>query len=1055
MKLLLTLITVSLFSTRANAFSSDRLPSKGSSLILQQTVSGSITDADGQPIPGVSVVEKGTSNGVASDFDGNYSIEVSSGAILVFSSIGFAAKEVPIGQNTNIDVQLSENSEVLSEVVVTALGIKKDAKKLGYAVSSVDPEEVNVNRSSNFMNSLQGKVAGVSISALSTGPGGSSKVRIRGQSSISGANNPLIVVNGVPIDNTSFGANPEDGGRRSGVFSDGGDGFSSINPDDIESMTVLKGASAGALYGSRAKDGVILITTKTRGSGSGIGVTYTMNVMNNTPLDFTDYQYEYGQGENGIRPTSENPTSGQWSFGEKFEPGLTQVLFDGIELPYEPVYNRIRKFYRDGLDVTNSLGLSGSSEKGGFNLSVSNLKSKGVVPNNEFQRRTINLGVSHDFSDRFSFTTNINYSNEQNTNPPNIGQQDNTVTTSIANLANSMPLDVLKANRYDADGNEYVYSRFRNRTNPYFTLSEQFNHIERDRVFGNIALNYKFSPWLSLQGRVGQDYWSRFQDYNGYPTGQASIRPAPDGFVNGEYTQETLKFRETNIDVLLRINKEFGDFGIDVNLGGNKMNRRTDLTSVFVEDFVVRGLYTVENGRVKTPTYNLLERAINSLYGSADFSFKDTYFISVTARNDWFSTLSEDNRSILYPSLSGSYVFSNHIKTDWLTFGKLRASYAEVGSDTDVQPYADQLSYAINSNLFSTPNGSQSPVAGANTTVLPNGNLRPMRVKEFEVGIDLRMFNNRLGLDLAVYNKTTLDQILNSQISNSSGYDQTLVNSGESNTRGVELLFRGTPIKTENFQWDASVNLTQNKTKVVKLLTDEPGEQILVGRHVYNGFLYQVVGEEIGQLAGYGFKRDAEGRQIFADDGRAERTDDIVFFGSALPRHVGGITNNFRYKDFNISFLIDFKLGGKMISGTNFNATRHGLHKQTLPGRDTGVIGEGVNAAGETNTVATPSQNYWEVIRSKQIIEPIIYNSGFWKLRQITFGYDFRKFIPESSPLKTVKLSLVANNVLILKKWVPNIDPDSFGNSSDNLSGLESTGVPTTRGLGFNLNVKF
>lgn len=1053
-KLMVFLSMVSFVSTQAS-ITPLKISISGVKVIAQQEVSGTITDTNGAPVPGVSVVEKGTSNGTAADFDGNYSINVSSEAVLVFSSLGYATKEMVVGQNTTINVQLEEDSESLDEVIVTALGIKKDAKKIGYAVSVVKPEELNVNRSTNFMNALQGKVAGVNISALSTGPGGSAKVRIRGQSSISGSNNPLIVVNGVPIDNTTFGANPEGGVDRSGVFSDGGDGFSSINPDDIESMTVLKGASAGALYGSRAKDGVILITTKTRGTGDGIGVSYNVNVVNHTPLDFTDYQYEYGQGENGVRPTSANPTSGQWSFGERFTPGLTQVLFDGIEVPYVPVRDRIRKFYRDGLDVTHSIGLSGAGEKGGFNLSISDLNSDGIVPNNEFQRRTINLGVSHDFSDKLSLTTNINYSNERNTNPPNIGEQDNTIPTSISNLANSLPLDLLEANKFNADGNEFVYSRFRNRTNPFFTLSEQFNNIERDRVFGNIALNYKFLPWLSLQGRIGQDYWSRSQDFNGYPTGQASRRPAPDGFVNGEYTQSTLKFRETNIDVLLRASKEFGDFGIDVNLGGNKMNRRSDFTSVLVEDFVVRDLYTVENGRVKTPTYDLLERAINSLYGSADFSYKDTYFVSVTARNDWFSTLSEDNRSILYPSISGSYVFSNHLKSDWLTFGKLRASYAEVGSDTDVQPYADQLNYGINSNLFSTPDGSQSPVAGANTNVLPNGNLKPSRVNEFEIGLDLRMFDNRLGLDLAVYNKTTLDQILNSQISNSSGYNQTLVNSGESYTRGVEVLLRGTPIKTKDFQWDTSVNLSQNKTKVVKLLTDEPGEQILVGRHVFNGFLFQVVGEEIGQLGGFGYKRDEQGRQIFAADGRAERTDDIVFFGSALPKYIGGITNSFRYKDFNMSFLIDFKLGGKMISGTNFNATRHGLHKQTLPGRDTGVIGDGVNAAGEVNTVATPSQRFWEVIRSKQIIEPIVYNSGFWKLRQITFGYDFRKLIPETSPISSVKLSLVANNVLILKKWVPNIDPDSFGNSSDNLSGLEGTGVPTTRSLGFNLNVKF
>lgn len=1031
---------------------------------LQRTVSGTITDQNGQPLPGVSVFLEGTSTGTISDFDGNYSIQVSSDSqVLTFSFVGMKRIQTTVGQRSTINVQMEEDAQALDEVVITALGIKQETKKLGYSVAQVDADEVNVNRTSNFMNSLQGKVSGVNVSSLSTGPGGSSKVRIRGQSSISGSNNPLIVVNGVPIDNTSFGTSPgstssEVGTNSGGVYSDGGDGFSSINPDDIESMTILKGATGAALYGSRAKDGVIMITTKTRGQGQGIGVTYNVNVTDHTPLDFTDYQYQYGQGENGVRPTTPNPTSGQWSFGEKFEPGMTQVLFNGIELPYEPVRDNIKNFYRHGLDVTHSVSIAGGNEKGGFNLSLSNLKSEGITPNNEFGRKTVSLGTTYDLTDKLNVEAHLNYSFEKNTNPPNVGQQDNTIPVALYNLANSMPLDVLDANKYDADGNEYVYSRFRNRTNPYFTLAEQFNLIRRDRIFGNIAVRYQFLPWLSGQVRVGEDYWSRDQEYNGFPTGQASRPAAPDGFVNGTYTQESRRFRETNLDFLLSASKDLGEnFSLDVNVGGNKMKRRSDLNRVDVTDFVIRGLYTVQNGRVKDPSYSLSERAVNSLYGSADIGFKDTYFISGTLRNDWFSTLAPENRSILYPSVSASYVFSNSFATqpDWLTFGKLRLAYAEVGSDTDVPPYSDALFYDINSNFFNAPNGSAQPIAGANTSTLPNPDLRPMRTTETEFGLDLRMFDNRVGLDIAVYRKSTFDQIIPAQISNSSGFVSTLINSGESRSDGIEALLNLRPIKTENFGWELNINTSYNKTKVISLLTDEDGESILVGNHPFNGYLYQVVGKEIGQLAGYGYKFDDQGRQVFGSDGRPLRSDDIKFYGSALPRWVGGFTNSFNYKDFNLSFLIDFKLGGKMISGTNFNAVRHGLHKMTLPGRDTGVVGVGVNEQGQTNTVATESQRYWEVVRSQQLIEPIVYDAGYWKLRQITLGYDFRKFIPENSPIQRVTLSVVANNVLMLKKWVDNIDPDSFGFSSDNVSGLESTGVPTTRSIGFNLNVKF
>ena len=578
-----------------------------------QKVTGKVSSAkDGATLPGVSVQVKGTSTGTNTNADGAYSLNVGSDATLVFSFIGFKNQETKVGNQSTINVSLSEDAQNLEEVVVTALGIKKEAKKLGYATTTVGKEQLTENRTPNFVNALQGKIAGVNISGLGTGPAGTSKIRIRGQSSISGQNSPLIVVNGVPIDNTNFGTNPGNaaadnsiGVRGAGNTSDGGDGLSSINPDDIESMTVLKGATAAALYGSRAKDGVIMITTKSRGDSKGIGVTFNSNFTNETPLDFTDYQYEYGQGEfvNGVgtRPTTPNPTSGQWSFGEKFAPGMTQVLFDGVSLPYVPQYDRIRKFYRNGQNFTNTISLATSGEKGGMNLSFANMDSKGIVPNNTFSRKTVNFGFSYDLSKKLSFAGNINYANEFNSNPPNVANQDNSIPTVLSNLANSMPLTLMNEKKYNAAGNEYVYSRFMNRTNPYWVLAEQFQRIRRDRMFGNISVKYNVTPWLYIQGRVGQDFWSRDQEFNNFPTGHASLAAAPAGFVNGSFTQEARRFRETNADVLIAATKTFGDFGIDVNVGGNQMYRRSDLNSVFAQDFVVRGLYTAMNSRVKDP----------------------------------------------------------------------------------------------------------------------------------------------------------------------------------------------------------------------------------------------------------------------------------------------------------------------------------------------------------------------------------------------------------------------------------------------------------------------
>ncbi len=1029
-------------------------------------VSGRVTDENGGAFPGVNIVVKGTATGTTTDANGRYTIEVPDGSsVLVFSFVGYAAQEIEVGSRAVIDVTLMPDVRALSEVVVTALGIEKSTRSLGYATSKVEARELTVNRSPNLMNTLQGKLAGVNISSLGTGPGGTSKIRIRGQSSITGQNSPLIVINGIPVDNTNFGSNPGNAGADGsigprgggGVTSDGGDGLMSINPDDVESMTVLKGAAAAALYGSRAKDGVIMITTKTRGEGKGIGVSYNLNYTNDTPLDFTDYQYEYGQGENGVRPTTANPTSGQWSFGERFQPGMTQTLFDGVEVPYEPVRDRIKTFYRNGQTATNTINLSSANDNGGFNMSLSNMTSAGITPNNSYNRKTMNLGFNYSLSEKLGVRGNVNYSNEYNKNPPNVGNQDNTIPVSVFTMANSMPFDLLDEKKYNAQGNEFIYSRFMNRTNPYFTLVEQFNHIRRDRIFGNISARYDLLPWLFVQGRVGQDYWSRDQDYNNFPTGQASRAAAPAGFVNGVYTQESRRFREINADFLVGANRQFGKVGVNATFGGNHMYRRADLNSVQVTDFVVRDLYTVQNGRVKDPLYDLIERGVNSLYGSVDLSLSQTLYLTGTLRNDWFSTLSPENRSIIYPSVSLGYVFTETIGSLplWLNYGKLRVAYAEVGSDGDVAPYSNLLFYGINNNLFPNPSGAAQPVGGPSGNVIPNPGLVPMSVAETELGLELKMFNNRVGLDAAVYQKITTDQIVQAQVSDASGYVNTNINSGESRNRGIEMLVNIVPVETGSFNWNFTFNGAYNITKVLSLLTDTPGERITVGTHIFNGELRHVVGEELGQLAGFGYLRDSQGRVVYGANGIALATPAMIHYGSGLPKWVGGFTNAFNYRGVTASFLIDFKIGNKILSGTNFNAYRHGLHKETLEGRESGVVGDGVNEEGEVNDVVVfPVQPFYEVVRSKGLVEPIVYDGGYWKLRQITVGYDFTKHLPDRLPFRGVRLDLVANNVLMLKKWIPNIDPESFGYSSDNLVGMESTGVPTTRSIGFNLNVK-
>lgn len=1017
-----------------------------------KTITGTITDEAGDPLIGVNVLVKGTVIGTATDFNGEYTLDVPDDATtLVFSYTGHATVEEIIGDRNVINVTMAPDIAQLGEVVVTALGIEREKKTLGYATSEVGSEEVTINRSPKFMDALQGKVAGVNITSMGTGPQGSTKIRIRGVSSFGGNNSPLIVVNGVPIDNTNFGVQGDVGEVGSNRRSDSGDGLSSINPDDIVSMNILKGAAASALYGARAKDGVIMIKTKSRADGKGLQVELNSNYTNGTPLDLTDYQYEYGQGEGGVRPNAPGPTSGVWSFGEKV--GGTQILFDGLVVPYEPQPNKIRDYYQNESSLSNTLTISTGGDNGGMSLSLANLNSRAVLPGSDFVRNTVNFGFTQT-TGKLLVTGNINYSNEDRTNPPNIAEQDFSPVV-IYTLATTMPLQLLKENAFDENGDEVSYSRFTNRTNPYFALSRFENNI-RDRVYGNLTARYNFTDWLYIQGRIGQDYWSRDQEYN-LPTGSQRQSSPPPGFVNGQYVQDLRRFREINADFLIGANQTIGNLELTVNAGGNQMYRKFDINTQLGENFFTRGLYTIRNASKVTPNYTISERQVNSLYASAELAYKSYLYLNATVRNDWFSTLSPENRSILYPSITGSFVFSEAMSNlpSWLRFGKIRLAYAEVGSDTDVSPYANNLFYGINAQQFPNPAGNAQPVGSINGATVPNANLRPMRVKEREIGLEMTLFRN-LQLELSYYHKLSSDQILQAQISDASGFQQQLINVGESENKGLEMFLGVSPVRNQNFEWNTSINATYNTSKVLSLGDDVDGTFITVGTAEFHGELRQVVGEEMAQLYGWGYLRDAQGRQVFESNGRPARSTEQLAFGTALPKWWGGFNNNFSYKDFNLSFLIDFKLGHKMISGTHTNAYRHGLDKATLVGRDVGyVIGEGVNRDGEINTVQSPIQPYYETIRSGRMSEQSVFNAGSWQLRQVTLGYDLRKIIPQNNFISGARINIVANNVAILKKWVPHIHPDQNGLISDLNAGLEATGLPVTRSIGFNLNLKF
>jgi TonB-linked SusC/RagA family outer membrane protein len=1015
----------------------------------QRIITGRVTDASGEAIPGVSVVATGTIIGTNTGTDGNYSIQVPKNASsLTFSFVGMATQEIKIGNQNVINVVLQVESVGLQEVVVTALGIKKESKSLGYATGVVNQLAL-ATVPNNWGTALQGKISGVNTSGALTGASGSSRIRIRGQSSISsGDNSPLIVINGVPVSNPDYSARGNDLANPGGSLVDGGDGWLSINPDDIESITILKGAPAAALYGYRAKNGVMLITSKSGIGNKGIGVEFTSNYSIENVIDETDFQYEYGQGEYGNRPVDQASAqmTGLWSFGDPFD-GVPTMQYDGVARPYVPEKNRIKKFFNTGHNVTNTVALTSGNESGNIRLSLSNTINSGIVPKNDFKRYVINTYINYKFGKKLSATSSINFSNENIDNPPMLfGERFNPVSYLYA-FSNSVSIETLRNAYQDENGNELATSRFTPRMNPYWSVNKRFDYITRDRLYGNITLRYAFTDWFYLQGRIGQDYSGRSDEYN-TPTGSRAISAVPAGF-NGGFRQQMDRVRELNSDFLLGINRKIGTIGVDVTMGGNRMYSKSEGWGTEVTNFFMRDLYTIANGQVKSPFFSYSAMKVNSLYGSLGLSYKTFLFLTTTGRNDWFSTLNPDSNSYLYPSINGSFVVSEafHLPA-WLSYAKLRGGYAEVGGATS--PYQTNLYYGFNSQTH-----FGNVLASIASNVAPNLSLRPLKIKEAEAGIELKLFQARIGIDLGVYNKNTVDEIVDIDVSSASGFGKSKVNIGKLNNKGFESMFTFIPVENANLRWESNLNLTYNKSEVIDL----GGQTVIqVGRGSINntGWIAQEVGKPMGSLQGRGYARNENGEIIFAADGRFTSDNLVKTFGSANPKWIGGWSNTLQYKNLILTAMIDGKFGHKLISTTNYNLFRHGLSKASLPGREDGVIGKGVTSDGVTpNDVACEAEIYYMTVGSiASFVEEFVYDASFIKFRQVALRYDISKYLSRT-PVKSIIVSAICNNVFTLLKHTPNIDPESSGVVSDNTYGLEQNTLPLTRGISFSLDVKF
>lgn len=1042
-------------------------------------VTGRVTDETGSPFPGVNVIVKGTSTGTSTDADGRYSLDVpDNNSVLVFSFVGYSTLEEAVGGRTVIDVAMTPDIRSLQEVVVTALGVKKESKKLGYAATSVQTEELIEQRTTNLMESLEGKVAGLNITPPAAGAGASVQIRLRGQAAFAGASNaPLIVINGLPMDQAPRGAN----GAGAVAQRDRGDDLQNINPDDIESMTVLKGATAAAIYGSRAANGAIIITTKSGNRNQGIGVDFTSSFTSSHALNFLDEitQTEYGMGTGGVRPQTqgEAQAAGQFGFGERLD-GAPTVNFDGVMRPYSAYPDRLFDFLRAGSNWTNTIGLSGGSDKGSFRASFSNTDVKGIVPNNDYKKRIFNLGVNHNITEKLTMQLNINYANEENINPPQIGTQGDGPINFFNRLAISTPLEAFRDNAIDpVTGGEYKTNGFLGTiNNPYYAIQKgQFFNDTRNRLLGTATLRYQFTDWLYIQGRYNYDLGNSFMEWNALNGAGSSTLLNGDGTYRGNYNIRQDQSTGINADFLFGGSKEFGKFSVDASVGGNTWRTKFQRNEQNSSNFIVGDLYSLSNGTLRNQGiggYGYNRSRVNSLYGWAEFGYNGMLYLNFTGRKDWFSMLNPEMNSKFYPSVSGSFIFSEVLNNQsWLSYGKLRASWAEVGSANGVGPYDGFLTYTINSNTF---NGQS--LAGISGTLAPNPTLQPFTVREKEIGLELRLFNNKVLLDVAAFHKVTTDQIIDVTISNASGFNNSKENKASLRNSGLETLIEVTPIETADFSWTTSWNNAYLSTEVLDV-GNESGTMLVI---YFNGTGNEFLGElryteglPMNQLYTRTYRRNAAGQILVNDNGRllasnastpgAEKTNGFVPVGSSIPKHVGGWNNRITYKNFTLGVHIDYKLGGTVLASTHLNMLRQGLSKMSLEGRregEDGIVVDGVyESSGEPNTTAvTDLQGFYADYRNLQIGDPFTFKSDFVKLRNISLTYNFTNAIqsvPALSFVKGLSLTAACRNVAILYKDLPGLDPEAIQSSGDFRAGYENSSLPTTRSYNLTLNVRF
>ena len=1021
-------------------------------MLAQRSITGTVSDASTEGLIGASVFVKGTTTGTVTDFDGNFSLSVPANAeMLVVSYTGYSSQDIPLTAASTYTITLTEGVQ-LSDVVVTALGISREEKSLGYAVVQVDGSDLTKTAENSLVSSLSGRIAGAQINNSNSGLGGSANIILRGATSVTGTNQPLFVVDGIPIANNNHngsGASVASSGRDYGTTAQ------DINPADIASVSILKGGAAAALYGSRASNGVILITTKSGANKKGLGVSISSGITFNNVAVLPNYQNKYGGGygldfatfefDAAVHPAEWASFDGQkmpeYYADESWGPSLDGQMvrhwdswLPGSEFgnlrPWSANPDNIKDFYDTGIAVDNNIAISGGNDVSNFRMSYTNSSTQGVFPESKLNRNTVNVNASQKLGDKLTATINGNYINTSGEGRPAIGYGGfgdavNVQTNFNEWFQRQLDFDRL-ADYENPDGSPRTWNirgpedtRALFWESPYWVVNNDRGNDNRDRIFGNVSLKYDILPGLSITGSARTDVYNF----------QVNDRLASRSAANIPYAERlTVSNRENNFELLANYNTSISsDFTLDATLGGNlRQNEYSSSNSKTSGGLSVPGLYTIE-ASVDRPSRSdfMSQKEVQSVFGRASFGWRSLLYVDVTGRNDWSSALEEGNNSYFYPSISTSFVFSELLGDNGvISFGKLRGGFATVGNDPGAYQTRDGFS-------ATDPYGSNPTFAVPNTQA--NRNLVAESITTYEVGLDMRFLNDRLGFDLTYYDIESKDLIINLGVSGTTGFSNVSTNAGLVTNKGIELRLYGTPIQAQHFTWNTAINFAANKNEVVELAE---GQDLLSLGSYGTQFVAQV-GQPYGTLIGLGYERTDAGEILISETGFPVLASNINM-GSVFPEFTGGFINDFTYKGFRLGTVIDFRKGGTLYSVSNRWGTYSGQFDNTVglnangvdirqPVADGGgIIVEGVTADGQQNTTYVEAQTHFGRLRNFR--EAFTYDASFIKLREVSLGYDIPASVLSNSFIGSATVSVFGRNLAILSKNTPNIDPESACN---------------------------